>query len=1406
MKEYQQLIGDSFALHKSLKPRLRLELLAKGVNPSVYRAAGYRIIGSDPYLTARRRKTANDAYSKVQDSTEVLKQETCSFDYSNAYSFLSPYFADLRPSQLQFFRQFPELVKQFGIGGEFVIQKETGSGKTALELMITQMLPKHQQCVIIVPTLTLGNQFLKIINQLYPAEKLSYVFSGKVDRIFQYGLNGRVIVMVEDSFTGLVNNNRIDLTGFHPALFILDESHLLQGPKFRNAFEEYAQKALTLSFTATPDRTFVKKPKGPAEPFLVGHVVHWQPLDKKPAGKIIYRDNPADLYRDKELCEIRWKSIETDLNFDDVAINRETLEYSDNSLNQKLAVDWNGIVDAFIKLKEEGLQDRRTTMVVCPNSTDLTVQAAHRYFNKVQETVAVVTSRETYVLYSGTSAQKVKMTREKVLDLYKSGFVKTVFQIRQLREGLDVPAIDCVAMMVPCNSVASYKQYIGRGGRYWIDSVTGVEKHLVVVDLVSTVAGQMNPLTAPLALGMVVQDEKGSLGFGKNNSSGEKPAVNEIRLNTKQSYLQDLYNNFLSSRAIYQQLIQDIKIINIKVGETNNEAFLDHNGQLLKNISRFKNLISPQLIRDGCIAGAKYYYTNNGFPIQALVNHSQSLTDSVDIQEVLNSAIAFNPYIYYGSGGEPGFLKTWLLETLNVKNQTLIQNALARAQAPEPQLVVSKVGLEPITVSSQYTSEVIITRMRDKYKRTTPYLVLIEVEKVLEQRSPDQMLALTESDYHQLIKSIEQKLELDPTRPALKAIKVQDNWLGLMYKDICQRLLSDRSFTEEFLRSETFELYFIRVMTRLAMVKLTQIPRIDLFKLISIGKLCEMQGGYSPLASSTVYNLLKNLQESIKDIDNPQLAIETYLDFELKAFDGQRITQLFEEQKENIKIASTIQLINDKLISLQIGFVPNPHWDKNFFKIYIEKVVDGKDIMNCFRTETKIKNQPQPATELSIVLFENSLVCYLNQSGLDMTLISASFANYLDQNLHKGHIRLWQPTLIMAHPKIRSIFDQQYELELGTTTILEQNISKAEAFKKLIEEITGELIFLKSDQHGLIRTKLIESSFNFTFYFGQIVTKCIQNLNNSCLVKGYPELNSIIETFFDKNKIQVPDRFKFARIITDLTSKKTLELSEVKELVCNLIMQWEVSKFIQPNAGFNQSHTKLIKKLKRNYKLFLSSSLYELWSRLEISQQKSIIEAFQAKSVASAESSQSIHEFRQFSDQVRTYLSAQVCHDLIDQSKLNQIIHNSYFANPGIQIETITKKVLTEFDKIRSGFRFLSQINSIQNPDSATVILDYLVLQSREKKTSYQGQFFPIAYSNNIIQPYRMFVIRNCYKYNLDYIQLELFKQIFGLYNFENSQIIEAARLLDPSLIIEDNGTIYLSIPKGQIIREQFLK
>lgn len=230
----------------------------------------------------------------------------------------------------------------------------------------------------------------------------------------------------------------------HVKYVIIDECHLVPPSSSSMYMQFFAglDNVKVIGLTATPFR--MKKYNDPftGEPFSK---INLLPRERpRFFNRFLYVTQISELYEKGYLSPIKY--IPMAWSDGDLKVNSTGAEYTEESMD--FAVQNQGVLEKIPLLVKQSIEKgRKHRLVFVKNVAD-----AIRLSNSIPNSACV---------HSGTK----KKDREKILNDFKSGNIKTVFNVGVLTVGFDFPALDTIIIARPTMSLALYMQIIGRGLR-----------------------------------------------------------------------------------------------------------------------------------------------------------------------------------------------------------------------------------------------------------------------------------------------------------------------------------------------------------------------------------------------------------------------------------------------------------------------------------------------------------------------------------------------------------------------------------------------------------------------------------------------------------------------------------------------------------------------------------------------------------------------------------------------------------------------------------------------------------------------------------------------------------------------------------------------------------------------------
>jgi len=340
----------------------------------------------------------------------------------------------------------------------------TGSGKSLVIAGIAKEL--NEPVLVFQPT-------KEILEQNY-AKLRSYDIECS---IYSASLNKKEVSNITFATIGTASNSILKFEDFK--YLLIDECHRVN-PKegmYSDFLSLIGEKFL--GFTATPYRLATNS---------LGSELRFITRTKpKVFSKVVHLTQISELYADGFLSPLEYFNIK---GFDrkQVKINNTGADFSEKSL-----FDYCQVIDFPHKVYDitnRLLQYGRKNILVFTSF----VNEAQQLADSLGDQAAIVT---------GKTAKK---DRELILERFKGGEIKTVFNVGVLTTGFDFPELETIVLARPTMSLALYYQMVGRGIR-----ISPNKKSCYVVDLCDNVKkfGKVETLT--------VKEDKPGLWYVENN-------------------------------------------------------------------------------------------------------------------------------------------------------------------------------------------------------------------------------------------------------------------------------------------------------------------------------------------------------------------------------------------------------------------------------------------------------------------------------------------------------------------------------------------------------------------------------------------------------------------------------------------------------------------------------------------------------------------------------------------------------------------------------------------------------------------------------------------------------------------------------------------------------------------------
>lgn len=250
----------------------------------------------------------------------------------------------------------------------------------------------------------------------------------------------------------------------HFKIVIVDEAHLINPKKedsMYSSFLEAIGSPKVIGFTATPYRLFPSYFKD-----------EFGGLYQKTATKLVNRIRP-----------LFWDRIIFNLN------NKELLaqgflcplKYEDKTLFLQNELKLNKSETDF------DLENYETVLKSKKEEIQTVISLASKKFKHLLVFCSTISQADwlsqEFPFSAYVTSKSSEEERSKVIEGFKNGDIKIVFNVGVLTTGFDFPALDCIVLLRPTQSIALYYQMLGRGVR-----ISEGKEFCQVIDFTNTVA------------------------------------------------------------------------------------------------------------------------------------------------------------------------------------------------------------------------------------------------------------------------------------------------------------------------------------------------------------------------------------------------------------------------------------------------------------------------------------------------------------------------------------------------------------------------------------------------------------------------------------------------------------------------------------------------------------------------------------------------------------------------------------------------------------------------------------------------------------------------------------------------------------------------------------------------------
>lgn len=245
-------------------------------------------------------------------------------------------------------------------------------------------------------------------------------------------------------------------------IVIVDECHTInpknQGGMYTQFFKEIGNPKV-IGFTATPYRLMQSWKREDGQLQQITAIKMINRLQGRFWSRLIFNINNAELLAQGYLCPLEY-------------IDKSVIDHSQIPLNiSQSDFDMKGFE---VAISNKELQVLDALRYAQTNSKHVLV-----FCSSIEQ--AEHLQKGTPGSFVVTSKTKAK-DRDDIIEAFKDGRVKTVFNVGVLTTGFDHPALDCIVLLRPTKSITLYYQMLGRGVRTFPGKTS-----CKVIDLTSTV-------------------------------------------------------------------------------------------------------------------------------------------------------------------------------------------------------------------------------------------------------------------------------------------------------------------------------------------------------------------------------------------------------------------------------------------------------------------------------------------------------------------------------------------------------------------------------------------------------------------------------------------------------------------------------------------------------------------------------------------------------------------------------------------------------------------------------------------------------------------------------------------------------------------------------------------------------
>lgn len=353
----------------------------------------------------------------------------------------------LRPYQQQ---AVDKLLWSASLEGNDLISLPTGSGKSLVIASIASGKDSH--VLILQPTREILLQNMSKLSQVIPEDEIG---------AFSASLNLKNIKKYTFATIGSIYRRPEDFKHFK--LVIIDECHLVNPKSLGSMFMELLKNIgnpKVIGLTATPYRLcqqYMRNEYGGV--YTITTIKLINRIKERFWSRLIFNINVGDLINQDYLCPLEYHHVKL-IAQENIAMNKSRSDFDLEKYGRQISDKEEQIT----KIINGVSRFKKSVLVFCPSVDD-----AEKWSKLVKGSEVI-------------SAKTKKKERIRIIDGFKSGEIKSVFNVGVLTTGFDHPGLDCIVLLRPTRSIGLYYQMVGRGLRK-----SPGKKFCTIVDMTDTV-------------------------------------------------------------------------------------------------------------------------------------------------------------------------------------------------------------------------------------------------------------------------------------------------------------------------------------------------------------------------------------------------------------------------------------------------------------------------------------------------------------------------------------------------------------------------------------------------------------------------------------------------------------------------------------------------------------------------------------------------------------------------------------------------------------------------------------------------------------------------------------------------------------------------------------------------------